>query len=140
MTKKSLLIILGIVLLLTQVISWVGMSKMYVGLYPDEDDLLYPNYTEESELNIKKAVFAIEAGVDRFMSGFEGLSYGEYDYRVMTSTQMASAMVRESLGCSSGGSTGLFVYDTLLTISYSFTGLLGIGLLIASTKADKSED
>lgn len=139
MTKKSLLIILGIILILVQIVNWGGMNKMYVGLYPDNDDLLYPNYTEESDLNIQKVLFAIRAGIDRFSTGFEDYSYGEYDYRVMTSTQIASAMVRESLGCSDGGSFGLFVYDTILTISYSLTGLLGIGLLIASAKADKDQ-
>lgn len=139
MSKKALLIVLGIVLILVQIVSWAGMSKMYVGLYPDDDDMLYPtSYVEESNLNITKALFAISAGVDRFKSGFEDLSYGEYDYRVMTSTQMTSAMIRESLGCSNGGGVDLFVYDTILTISFFFTGLLGIGLLIASSKCKES--
>ena len=138
MSKKAPLIVLGIVLILVQIVSWAGMAKMYVGLYPDDDDLLYPTYVEESNLNITKALFAVEAGVDRFKSGFEDLSYGEYDYRVMTATQMTSAMVRESLGCSNGGGFDLFVYDTILTVSFFFTGLLGIGLLFVSAKCKES--
>lgn len=139
MTKKAILIGLGIILLLVQIASFGGMNKMYVGLYPDGDDLLYPFYnTEESSLNVKMILFAIEAGTDRFKSGFGDHAYGEFDYREMTATQIASAMVRESLGCSDGGGFDLFVYDTILTISFYFTGLLGIGLLFASAKRKKS--
>lgn len=106
---------------------------MYVGLFPNMDDLLYPSYTnDDSGLNIKKALFAINAGIDRFQSGFEDLLYSDDEYRIMTSTQIASAIIRESLNCSFGGSLGLTIYDIILTISYCFTGILGAILLIAS--------
>lgn len=133
--KKRILAVTGIIFILIQVISFVGMSKMYVGLYPDMDDLLYPSYIrDDSGLNIKKALFAINVGIDRFQSGFEDLRYNDDEYRVMTSTQMASAMIRESLNCSSGGSLGLTIYDIILTISYCSTGILGAILLIASNR------
>lgn len=140
MSEKKVLRIFGVILIVVQIISFLGMSKMYVGLYPDGDDLLYHNYsTVDSGLSIRKALFAIEAGVDRFKSGFENLKYSEDEYRIMTATQMTSAMIRESLDCSTGGSFGLIIYDTILTISFSFTGLLGIGLLIFSSKIKNSK-
>ena len=140
MQKKKIIAILGIVLVVIQLVSFAGMSKMYVGLYPDSGDLIYPIYRiEESSLNIKKAMFAIEAGFDRFMSSFEDLTYGEYDYRVMTAEQITSVMIRESLNCSSGGSVGLFVYDTILTIAYAFPGILGAILIFVSSKIKKQE-
>lgn len=133
--KKRILAITGIIFIVIQVISFVGMSRMYVGLFPDSDDLLYPSYVNyDSALNIKKALFAVNAGIDRFQSGFEDLFYEDDDYRIMTATQMTSAMIRESLNCSSAGSFELTIYDTILTISYCFTGILGAILLVVSTK------
>lgn len=139
-TKKPLTI-LGVILIIIQIVSFIGMSNVRVGLYPDNDDLAHPSYNiDNSGLNLKKALFAIEAGIDRFKSSFEDLTYGEYTYRVMTSTQMASAMVRESLGCSEGGSIGLAIYDTILTISYLIVGLLGIGIMFAPKIVGKTND
>ena len=131
MKLKRLLTIIGIILIFIQIVSFIGMSKVYVGLYPDNDDLLYSTYSRKSDLTIKKALFAVEAGFDRFQSSFIDLT-GNDKYRVLTATQMTSAMVRESLGCSDGGSLGLTLYDAILTVSYLFTGLLGIGLLVTS--------
>lgn len=128
------LAILGIILIALQIVSFVGISKVYVGLYPDNDDLLYPTYHPNgSELNIKKVMFATTAGIDRFSTSFEDLLSNPDEYRVMTATQMASAMVRESLGCSDGGSIGLVVYDTILTISYCAVGIAGIITLLISS-------
>lgn len=141
MKNKSVLVILGIVLTVLQLVSFIGMSRMYVGLYPDRDDLLYPTkLTTGESLNAKKFLFAIEAGADRFNSSFEDLTYSEDEYRSMTATQIASAMVRESLDCSKGGSIGLTIYDIVLTFSYSFIGILGIGFLLAAFIAHKLEE
>ena len=138
MTNKKVLAMLGIVLVLIQLVSFLGMSRMYVGLYPDRDDLLYPTVIKsEQSLNSEKLLFAIEAGVDRFKSGFGDLTYSEDEYRVMTVTQMTSAMIRESLDCNHGGSTGLTLYDTILTISYWLTGIIGLILLLVSSIVKK---
>ena len=134
MNNKKMLVFLGVVLIVIQLLSYSGMSKMYVGLYPDFDDLLYPTYVKDSELNAEKAMFAVSAGFDRFVSGFEDITYGDDEYRVMTATQITSAMVRESLNCRSGGSFGLTIYDTILTISYWCVGIIGAILLFVSTK------
>lgn len=136
--KRLPIILLGIILIIIQIISLIGMSKVYVGLYPDNDDLLYSTYSRKSDLTFKKALFAVEAGFDRFQSSFDDLT-GNDKYRFLSSTQMTSAMVRESLGCSDGGSLGLKIYDTILTVSYLFTGLLGVGLLVASRAIKESE-
>ena len=136
MSGKRLLNVIGVILVVLQLISYYGMSKTYVGLYPS-DDCLYFSYVEESDLTIGKALFAIRAGVDRFGSGFGDLTHSDDIYRVPTDTQYASAMVRESLGRSSGGSGGLLVYDTILTISYCSSGILGIALMIISASSKK---
>ena len=127
---KKILFILGIILIIIQAVSFIGMSRVYVGLYPDGNDLLFPGqYSNDSGLNIKKVIFAVEAGADRFRSSFGDLISGPDKYRPMTATQVASAMVRESLGCSQDGSVGLVVYDTILFISYSAVGIIGAILL-----------
>lgn len=135
MKDTKVLTILGVILIVIQLVSFVGMSRMYVGLYPDGDDLLYPTILDSGKsLTAEKAQFAIEAGIDRFKSGFEDLTYSEDEYRVMTAKQMTSAMIRESLDCSHGGSFGLTVYDTILTISFYFTGIVGVAILFVSLK------
>lgn len=129
---KKTLIIIGVILLILQAVSFVGMSSMYVGLFPDGDDLIYPTNVRKSDLDTQKAMFAVEAGFDRFLSGFGDLTYGTDKYRVMTPTQITSAMIRESLNCSSGGSSGLTTYDLILATSYNTVGIIGIILLLAS--------
>lgn len=132
--SKKVLIIIGIILIILQTVSFVGMSTMYVGLFPKGEDLLYPTRVNESDFDAQKAMFAIEAGFDRFLSGFEDLTYGTDKYRIMTPTQITSAMIRESLNCSSGGSSGLTTYDLILATSYNFTGIIGIVLLLVSSR------
>lgn len=127
---KKALLVLGILLIVIQILSIIGVSRMRVGLYPDGYDLLYPSYSSERlELTPKMVSLAIEAGADRFKSSFEDLTYEKDEYRIMSATQMLSAMVRDSLGGNKGGTFGLFIYDVILTVSYCFTGLLGVGLL-----------
>lgn len=126
MNTKKVLIVLGVVLLIVQALSCFGMSRMYVGLYPDYDDLLYPVFSQErSNLNSNKILFAVEAGFDRFMSGFGDISFDVSEYRDMSAKQITSAMIRESLGCSDGGSSDLKIYDTILALSYYFWGIIG---------------
>lgn len=139
--KKSLFIFLGFVLVIIQIVSFIGMSLADIDLYPDNDDLPWSLRIDDiSGLNAMKAIFAVEAGIDRFSTSFKDITYffkelsNGYEYRPMESTQMTSAMIRESLGCSDGGSVGLAVYDTILTLSYSIVGILGIILLIVGNK------
>lgn len=134
MNTKKVLAILGVILIIIQAVSYFGMSRMYVGLYPDALDMIQSPYVPDSDLNVKKAMFAINAGFDRFMSGFGDLTYPLDEYRVMTAEQITSVMIRESLNCRSGGSSGLAIYDTILTVSYYFTGIVGVALLIGSAK------
>ncbi len=143
---KIFLIIIGVILILIQIINYCGVSRMHTGLYPDNNDLLYPNYfIEKSGLNVKKVLFAFQAGFDRFATGFEDLTFPEDEYRIINSTQYTSAFIRESLGCSSGGSIGLNVYDLFLLLSYCSFGIIGFVLLILayiiglSTKAKNAK-
>ena len=131
MSKKTVVTI-GVVLIILQIASFSGMSKTLVGLYPNYDDLMFgTNSVEQSELNAKKSLFAISAGIERFFIGLEDVFYEEYEYRALSPKQITSAMIRSSLG-SSG--FDLAVYDTILTISYSLAGILGVGLLLSGKK------
>ena len=131
---KVFLAIVGIVLILIQVINYCGVSRMYTGLFPDNEHMLYPQYVSESEFNPKMILLAIESGLDRFASGFEDLTYPQDEWRVNTSTQYASANIRESLGCSGGGGFGLFIYDAFILISYCWLGIIGFILLMVAIK------
>lgn len=137
--SNLILVVIGIILILVQIINYCGVSRMYTGLFPDNEHLLYPNYSiDESGLNVKKVFFAFEAGLDRFASGFEDLTFPEDEWRTISSTQYTSAFVRESLGCSDGGSFGLIVYDFFVLISYCSVGIIGVVLLILARKVGKT--
>lgn len=132
MKAKKVLLYIGVLLIIIQALSYFGMSRMRVGLFPDAGDLPYPQIINRSGLNFKMALFAVGAGIDRFNLGFEDLTFAKEDYRVMSATQMASAMIRESLSFSNG--IGLVVYDTILTISYCFPGIAGAALVFISRR------
>lgn len=139
--RKIILVVLGLLLILIQLINYCGVSRMRVGLLPDDELLSYPGYiTNDGNLNIKMVFFAFEAGFDRFASGFEDLTFPEDEWRVASATQYASAMFRESLGCSDGGSFGLIVYDFFVILSYCLVGIIGMVFLILAAKIDQSSD
>jgi len=135
--SKLSLIVVGIVYIIGQLVAFIGMSRMYVGLYPSSDNLMEPIYCEESGLNAGTLLFAVTAGIDRFDSSFKDLTFPKDKYRVPTAEQYASAMIRESLGCSRDGSFGLVVYDIVLAISYSLLGIAGAILLFFGTRPSK---
>lgn len=115
-------IIAGIILMLILFVNYIGVQKVSVGVLPDNDDLLYPTYTvSDGDLNLQKTFFGVAAGIDRFKEGFKDLTYPEDEYRIMTSTQITSAYIRESLEGFS-----LFVYDAIVVCSYSFIGIFGL--------------
>lgn len=140
-TKNRILSIVGIILIVIQIAAFIGMSRVYVKLFPAGSDLLRPSYSQrDSGLNVGKSMYAVVAGLDRFRSSFEDLFSSKDNYRPMTSTQMTSAMIRESLGCSDGGGLGLLIYDALLIISYCTVGIAGVViLLIAVNKQNRFE-
>ena len=135
---RIILIVIGILLIIVQLLGFIGMSRMEVGLYPSSETLSrVEQSSEQSNLNIKMVLFAITAGTDRFVSSFEDLTFPEDEHRVTSAEQYTSAYLRESLGCSSDGSLGLFVYDTVLTISYYLIGIFGVVLLRFAIKGDR---
>ena len=116
MSNKKLLYFLGTALIVSQALSLIGMLRMYVGLYPDDKDVLsfpYMSMLGAGGITIRKLLFAISAGIERFFTGLEDLFYDKYEYRAMTSTQITSAMIRYSLKWELGG-IGLFIYDAIL--------------------------
>ena len=135
---KNILIVIGIILIIVQIVSFIGMSRVYVGLYPT-NKMVYSYYhppKNESNFNIQKMFYAIKAGLDRFESSFEDLTFPEGEYRSVTVTQMVSSEIREDFGCSKGGSIGLFIYDTILTIAYCFVGILGVVMFVLAKLVD----
>ena len=135
--NKKILIVIGILLIIFQLFAFIGMSRMKVGLYPSRATMpnISPSYSG-SKLNIKMALFAIQAGGERFSTSFEDITFPKDEYRMPSVDQYTSAYLREALGCSRGGSFGLIVYDTILTISYFFLGIVGAVLLFLGTKPD----
>lgn len=139
--KKNILLIIGAILVIAQIISFIGLSHGY-SLYPENMDYSisgYKNQIERSDLNIVKIIVAVQAGYDRFWVSFSDLFSGnEYSkYAPGSATQILSADMRESLGCKDGGSFGLVVYDVVLTIFYCFVGISGVVLLIIGTKVKR---
>ena len=128
MSQRRSFFILGTILIVVQLLSLIGMLRMDVGLYPDDTDVLsfpYMSLLGSGGLTIRKLLFAVSAGLDRFCTGFQDLFFDRYEYRVMTSTQITSAMIRYSLRWELS-SFGLILYDIILTISYFLPGIAGI--------------
>ena len=128
MLNRRLFFFLGTMLIVAQLLSLIGMLRMDVGLYPDDTDVFsfpYVSLLGSGGLTIRKLLFAVSAGLDRFFTGFQDLFFDRYAYRVMTSTQITSAMIRYSLRWELSG-LGLILYDIFLTISYFLPGIAGI--------------
>ena len=125
MSNKKLLYFFATMLIVAQALSLIGMLRMDVGLYPDDTDVFsfpYISLLGSGGLTIRKLLFAVSAGFDRFCTGFQDLFFDRYEYRVMTSTQITSAMIRYSLRWE----LGLILYDIILTISYFLPGIVGV--------------
>ena len=131
------LVCVGIILIIGQLVSLIGLSCADVGLYPSSKNLMRPIYSQRSALNMEQSLFAITAGGDRLNSGITDLVSSNSEYPTPTSVQYASAAIRESLGCDNGGSVGLVIYDTILTISYFLVGIVGLLMLYFGTKPVK---
>lgn len=128
MSNKKLLYFFATMLIAAQAISLIGMLRMDVGLYPDDTDVFsfpYVSLLGSGGLTLRKLLFAVSAGLDRFYTGFQDLFFDRYEYRVMTSTQITSAMIRYSLRWELS-SFGLILYDIILTISYFLPGIVGV--------------
>ena len=132
--NKKPLAIMGLILIIVQLLSIIGLSRSHIDLYLDNNDLWYPNYSSiEPGLSVPKIVSAVEAGIDRLDTSFEDLLRKSGEYRTMTAAEITTARVRESLNCSDGGSFGLIVYDIVLTFSYCSIGIVGIILVLLSS-------
>jgi len=137
--NKKVCAILGLALIIIQAVACFGMSGEFTGLYPDIEDIWdhsssYVPPLEASNITISKFMFGFTAGIDRFTTSFSDLAYEKYEYRPMSTEQFASAMFRESFGCSDGGSLDLILYDAALTISYFIVGILGLFFVVVSTR------
>ena len=135
MKLRTFVVIFGVILILVQAIAFIGMNRMYVGLYPDLLDTYSPNFFYTRDVNIfSDLMFAVNAGYERFMTSFSDLTFDiENEYRLMSPTQIASAYIRDSLKYEPVPNF-LFMYDTVLTISYCFTGIIGCILLLITPK------
>ena len=141
--KKDLKFIIGVALILVQLVSFIGMRNSHGGLYLNREDMLfgYGVSAEDSRLTAGMLGNAFRIGFGRFFSSFGDFSSEDYyDYEPLSAAQITSVMIREGLGCSQNGGIGLFVYDAVLTISYSFVGIIGIGLIVFSLLKRREDD
>lgn len=139
-SKIHALHIIGVILIIVQVISFIGLSHGYS---------LYPKYTpyyhtpvERSELTFGMILVAAQAGFDRFELGISDLIAGDEsaNYHPGSATQMMSSSIREALGSQEDGSFGLFVYDTILTVFYCVVGIMGFVLMLIGTKIKRKRE
>ena len=131
MSNKKMAFTFGVMLIVAQLISLIGMLRMDVGLYPDDMDVLYFPYMGMlgyGGITLRKLLYAIPAGLNRFFTGFGDLLFDKSSYRVMSPIQITSAMIRYSLEYELGG-LGLIIYDVVLTVSYFAPGISGYMLL-----------
>lgn len=124
--KKNIFIIIGLVLVLAQIISFVGLANGK-GLYT-EGIGYYSSY--EPGFSISKLLFAPEAGIERFITSFGDLVSGD-EWTPASSTQMTSGAIRSSLD---NNGFALFIYDVLLTVCYCLAGIAGGVFLIIGTR------
>ena len=154
--SSKILCFIGWILIILQIINIYGVCKskeLDVGLFPNKKIYQYSYHTEPERRNIKigDAFFAIIAGLDRYKTGFSDayreLSHSieemrhshdslddDYYLRTHTVIQLTSELIRETLGCNDEYSFSLFVYDTILLLSYGFLGIIGLVLAGKSKK------
>lgn len=128
--KKNILTILGAVLIIIQLISILSVSCATAGLYPGHEHLKQDGYLYDyhpTDFKIEVAPIALSAGFERFVSSFGEIFAINDDGKLLSETQHKSAVNRGALYHGSG----LYIYDLILTISYSIVGIVGLGLLVA---------
>lgn len=129
-SKKNILTILGAVLIIIQLISILSVSCSVVGLYPEHDHLVQDGYLYDyrpTDFRIEMVPIALSAGFEKFVSSFGEIFAVNDDGNLLSDTQHKSAVNRGALYHGSG----LYIYDLILTISYSIVGIVGLGLLVA---------
>ena len=140
MKLKTFVMILGVVMILIQALAFIGMNRMYVGLYPEMEDVWNSNYFYSDSVPVeKKLLFAFTAGFERFMTSFSDLTFDiENEYRNTSPTQYMSTHFRYSLRYNDPVIPMPFnylgLYDAILTFSYCIVGITGFALLIISPK------
>lgn len=132
MKYRAILAVFGIFFIILQILAFIGISRSYDSLYSCKTTLFVYTETKNTHLTFKQATFAITAGSDRFWSSIQDLQRSEDEYIPPSANHYASMYIREDLGCCAGGSFGLFIYDVILTISFCFSGIIGIALLLCA--------
>ena len=128
--KRSKLTIIGAIMIIIQLISIISVSFSVAGLYPEHDHLVQDGYLYDyhpTDFRIEMAPIALSAGIEKFVSSFGEIFAVNDDGNLLSDTQHKSAVNRGALYHGSG----LYIYDLILTISYSIVGIVGLGLLVA---------
>ncbi len=136
MKKKTVLIIIGMILIGLQILSIMGRNKFNTKLFDDSSIFSIPYISlKESGLNFSKWLFGFEAGADKFTTSLSDLFSEEEYWRPGTTDEMTSVMIRESLGSNSDNpSIALFLYDANISIAYWACGVLGIILVVCGLR------
>lgn len=135
-SKKNMLTILGAVLIIIQLISILSVSCATAGLYPGHEHLKQDGYFYDyhpTDFRIEMAPIALSAGFERFIYSFGEIFTVNGSGKLLSETQHESAVNRGALYHGSG----LYIYDLILTISYSIVGIVGLGLLVAGIVVER---
>lgn len=127
---------LGIILVVVQLISIFSLCYHSVTIWDDEKDVfLYNNYPIRQGLNINELFYGFESGNKQFTESF-GFFFKDYDTVRYESGDIITILIRESLGAGENNADpSLFIFDTIVLISYSFVGILGAYLYILGYRA-----
>lgn len=133
--KKEFLAVIGILLIVLQIVCFIGLANDYDGLYLCKDHTVALFWgTSASDLTLQMAFFAFTYGFESIGSSIQWCFRGAEDFAPLSANQYTSLMIRESLGCCDGGSVGLLIYDVLTTITFLTPAIAGILILILSYK------
>ena len=84
---------------------------------------------------------AMNAGFEKFISSFGEIFTINGSGKILSAAQFNSAGCRGALiyGTKGGNQSGLFLYDLIVTFTYSIVGLTGLGLLIAGILIERKK-
>ena len=142
--KRSKLTIIGAIMIIIQLISIISVSFSVAGLYPGHDHLVQDGYyIDYNSADFKPYMIpiAMNAGFEKFISSFGEIFTINGSGKILSAAQFNSAGFRGALmyGTKGGNQAGLFLYDLILTFTYSIVGLTGLGLLIAGILIERKK-
>ena len=143
LSRKNKLIKIGAIMIVFQLISILSVSCAEVGLYPNNEHLrqdnYYYDYVHPAYFETDMIPVAVKAGLERFVSSYGKRHVKNEDGKILSPVQHKSAMYRAALYLTTQhyGGQGIYIYDSILTFSYSIVGITGLGLFIAGIAVER---